>query len=246
MGYGSGAGVAFPPPLPSSPWCCSATEGLAPGSGQVSSPSARPWPRLRPPQRPVDAESAPGLCEPTPSSPPPPLGGGGALTPPIPNSVSCCAPPAAGASRGCPSWCREQQCRTPLCPRHDLHAGALCASHRVCIGRRCPTLFDTAEEGNWNKVPEEYTRVGVGNDNGALPRPCTGQHHAGTTLPPGNKSNSNAATALVGPCVGITPPPLPRQHHRAAPQPSVRGFRQGVQTSAPTGLAEMLGSRAWA
>ena len=30
----------------------------------------------------------------------------------------------------------------PLCPLHDLHAGALCSSHKVCMGRRgCPTLL---------------------------------------------------------------------------------------------------------
>ena len=30
----------------------------------------------------------------------------------------------------------------PLCPLHDLHAGALCSSHTVCMGRRgCRSLF---------------------------------------------------------------------------------------------------------
>ena len=41
---------------------------------------------------------------------------------------------------GCPSWWRLQQCRTPLCPLHDLHA--LCSSQRVCIGcRGSPVRF---------------------------------------------------------------------------------------------------------
>ena len=73
----------------------------------------------------------------------PPPRGEGAHSPPIPVSVRYRAPSAAGTSRGCPSWCLKQQCRTPRCrPLHDLHAGALCSSHRFCIGRRgCPIGF---------------------------------------------------------------------------------------------------------
>ena len=60
---------------------------------------------------------------------PPPLDRQTPLSPP-PNTL------------GCPSWWRLQQCRTPLCPLHDLHARALCSSHKVCMGRRgCPTLL---------------------------------------------------------------------------------------------------------
>ena len=52
---------------------------------------------------------------------------------------------------------REQQCRTPQCPLHDLHAGALCASHRVCMGRPCPTLLVPARcavggRGGWGSL----------------------------------------------------------------------------------------------
>ena len=121
VGYGSGAGVAFPPLLPPSPWCRGATEGLAP-CGQVSSPSGRPWPRPRSPGRPVDAESAPDICE--------AIGGGGGTC--LPSRTACAVahppPPAIGANRGCPLWCRVQQCRTPLCPQHNLHTGA-CVRH---------------------------------------------------------------------------------------------------------------------
>ena len=52
--------------------------------------------------------------------------------------------PNPSTSRGCPLWCREQQRRNPLCPRHDLHTAALCRLHRVGMGCRCPTLFDLA------------------------------------------------------------------------------------------------------
>ena len=32
----------------------------------------------------------------------------------------------------------------PPVPLHDLHEGALCTSHKVCMGRRCPTLLAPA------------------------------------------------------------------------------------------------------
>ena len=71
--------------------------------------------------------------------------------------MRCRAPPTAGTSQGCPSWCLEQQCRTPWCPLHDLHAGAMCAWHRVCMGRRCPTLLVLARcagggRGGWGSL----------------------------------------------------------------------------------------------
>ena len=48
--------------------------------------------------------------------PPPRLGGKGRQgehQPPSPKSVRWSAPPAAGTSLGCPSWCLEQRCCTP-------------------------------------------------------------------------------------------------------------------------------------
>ena len=32
----------------------------------------------------------------------------------------------------------------PPCPRYNLHVGALCASHKVCMGRRCSTIYSPA------------------------------------------------------------------------------------------------------
>ena len=58
---------------------------------------------------------------------------------------------ASQAARGSPSARQRprsqssssaRETRRARCPLHDLHAGALCLSHRVCMGRRgCPTLF---------------------------------------------------------------------------------------------------------
>ena len=48
--------------------------------------------------------------------------------------------------------CGEQECCTPLCPWHHLHVPALCASHKVYMGRCCPTLFKPARcalSGKW-------------------------------------------------------------------------------------------------
>ena len=119
-----GQGLAAPPPA--HPSCCGAMEGLS-AQGQVSAPSALPWPRLGLPKSPVGTRLAPDLCEASSSlssSAPPPRGGQGAHTPPFLKSVHCRTPPAAGTSRGCPSWCREQQCPPPpLCPQDDWHAG---------------------------------------------------------------------------------------------------------------------------
>ena len=125
-GYGSRTGCP-PPPLAAHPWCCGATEDWAPrvrylpplpplrSHGLVSGSQNALWALGRLPT---------SVRPPPPRHPPPRLGGGqGAHTPPIPKSVRCCTPPAAGTSRGCPSWCRGQQCCTHLCPRHNLHAG---------------------------------------------------------------------------------------------------------------------------
>ena len=94
-----------------------------------------------------------------PAGPPPSplvMGAGTTADPPEGKTPACCcscSPPLwTGRHRcpppntlGCPSWWRLQQCRTPLCPLHDLHAGALCSSHKVCMGRRgCPTLLPPA------------------------------------------------------------------------------------------------------
>ena len=147
-GYGLGAGCAAPPP-PGPP--------LTPGAAAQRKDWA-PWVRCLPPlpSHGRGAGSPNALWAParrtSPMKPPPhcrrrcppPWGGGGGQgthRPPSPNSVCWRAPPAASTSRGCPSWCLEQQCRTPRCPLHDLHAGARCTSHRLCMGRRCPTLL---------------------------------------------------------------------------------------------------------
>ena len=129
-----------PPTPPTPPWCRGATEELR-TLGEVCAPCALPWPGRVLPERSVRTGAAPDLREDPPhcrSHRPSLLRGGGARraqAPPILISVRCCAPPAAGTREGCPSWCREQECRTPRCPLHDLHAGARCASHWVCMGR---------------------------------------------------------------------------------------------------------------
>ena len=98
-GYGSGTGCAGPPPLPAHPWCRSATEGLG-VQGQVSAPSALPWPHRGLPKRPVGASAAPDLCEASSplSSPLPPPGGRGRAHTRLPSRKACAAahrPPLA-------------------------------------------------------------------------------------------------------------------------------------------------------
>ena len=122
----------------------------------MSAPFALQWPRRGLRERTVGAGTAPDLCGASPPlSPPmptlPPRGGAGRT---LPKSMRCRAPPAASTSRGCPSWCREQHCRNPRGPWHDLHAGALCESHKGCMWRCCPTLLDPARcagggKGGW-------------------------------------------------------------------------------------------------
>ena len=71
----------------------------------------------------------------------PPRGGGGAHMPPISNSMRCRVPAPARTSKGYPFWSQEQPCQTYPCPLHVLHAGALCVSHKVYMGRRWTTLL---------------------------------------------------------------------------------------------------------
>ena len=106
-------------------------------SGYVPSSEALPWPRCGSCVPPRGSTAAPSPAGP----PPPPLNeGAGARTgPPNRTAPSCCCspppvpvdtgdpPPPPPRTLGCPSWWRLQQCRTPLCPLHDLHAGALCS-----------------------------------------------------------------------------------------------------------------------
>ena len=72
-------GCAGAPRPPAHPWCRGVTEGLC-VQGQVSAPSALPWPRRGLPERPMGAGAAPNLYEPPPPppslSPPFPLGEG--------------------------------------------------------------------------------------------------------------------------------------------------------------------------
>ena len=103
---------------------------------------------------------APSILSPLLPPPPPPRGGRGQGThsPPISISVRFRATPATGTIRGFPSWCLEQQCRTPQCPLRDLHAGALGALHKVCVGRHCPTILIRARcadggRGGWGSQP---------------------------------------------------------------------------------------------
>ena len=117
------------------------------------------------------------------------MGAGTTADPPEGKTPACCcscSPPLwTGRHRcpppntlGCPSWWRLQQCRTPLCPLHDLHAGALCSSHKVCMGRRgCPTLLPPARcalfcggEGGRDSACCPVTAPG----GGFLLRPCSG------------------------------------------------------------------------
>ena len=91
--------MAAPAPLspPAHPWCRSVTEGMG-TLGQVSAPSALPWPHRGLPEHPGGAGAAPDLCEASSSlSSFPPRGGGGkgAHMPPIPKGVHCRKPPAA-------------------------------------------------------------------------------------------------------------------------------------------------------
>ena len=134
----------------------------------------------RVPVHPANAGSAPASTRPSPH-----LGGGGgqeAHTPPVPNSVCCLTPPPVDANRGCPMWCREQP-HPPLCPRHDLHAGAVCASHRVCMGLphilRSRLLRLGSRGGGWSRCCRPPAGLAVGlpqhvfvRHSPTLPRPC--------------------------------------------------------------------------
>ena len=99
------------------------------------------WPLLRgvPPR---GSTAAPGPAGPPP--PPPDEGAGARTGPPKGIAPNCCyspppPPPFEPADTvdpphhpGMPLVMAATAVRNPLCPLHDLHAGALCSSHRVC------------------------------------------------------------------------------------------------------------------
>ena len=123
----------------------------------VPSLEALPWPCCGPCEPLWGSTTAtPGVAGP----PPPSLGQGSrhAHRPPrrAYRPVAAAAAPTRPLDRqtlltpshhpGMPLVMAVQHCRTPLCPLHDLHAGALCSLHRVCMGRRgCPTLLPPAQ-----------------------------------------------------------------------------------------------------
>ena len=130
---------------------------------------------------------------PSPHPPPPPSrGGAGGTYSPVPNSVCCHAPPTLGTCRGCPSWCQEQQCRTSRCPRHDLHAEALRASHRVCMGHHCPTLFNLA-----------CGACGDGGGGGRCWWPLVARHQPALAYPHLRSTRPPPPSPLLGAGVGV-------------------------------------------
>ena len=92
---------------------------------------------------------------PSPAGPPPPPpdeGAGRRTSPPKGIAPSCYSPPPLNWQTpltppppphpGKPLVMAATAVPHPPCSLHDLHVGALCSSHRVCIGRRgCPISF---------------------------------------------------------------------------------------------------------
>ena len=171
--------------------------------GYVPSYEALPWPCCGSCVPLRGSTAAPGPAGPPP---PPPDEGAGARTGPPKGIVPSCycappPPPRTGRHRRpppstleCPLWWWLQQCRTPLCPLHDLHAGALCSSHRVCIGRHgCSVRFSA-------------TRCALfcGGEGGEGGRSCLGC--PGTT-PGGEGRSSSTCAAEVSASAPYLPPP---------------------------------------
>ena len=158
-----GQGLAAPPPPPR-PTLVPRRNGRTGSLDQMSTASALPWPRCGLPGRPSLVRPLPHCRCRCPRR---------ARTRP-PSQSACADVHLPGTKRGCPSWCLEHQCRTPRCPLHDLHAGALCASHRVCMGCHCPTLLVPARcagggRGSWGsrcRAPVAQLRLALVN-----PRP---------------------------------------------------------------------------
>ena len=116
--------------------------GRTSASGYVPSSEALLWPRCGSCVPPRGSTAAPGPAGPPP--PPPDEGAGARSGPPkgiVPSC--CCTPPPEPADTvdrpqhpGMPLVVAATTVPHPLCPLHDLHTGARCSSHRVCIGRR--------------------------------------------------------------------------------------------------------------
>ena len=106
---------------PPHPWCRGATEGLG-AQGQVSAPSALPWPRRGLPKRPVGTSAAPeprGAPSPLSSSPPPPPSAqtacAGAHLPPLAQIEG--APRGAWSSNAAPPGAPYMSCTRGPCAR---------------------------------------------------------------------------------------------------------------------------------
>ena len=123
---------------------------------------------------------APDLCEVSPllSVTPPPLG----------QRTNASHPEKRAVSRTARRW--HQPRVSPWSAWRDLHTGALCASHRDYMGRRCPTLLDPARCAGSG-------RAGWGGGGGRLP------------------PMARRRPALVRPCPQHTRAALPRPSARA-------------------------------
>ena len=124
-------------------------------------PFCLPWPQRRFPVCLVDAKLVPGPCEAISAlfPPPPRRRGGGGRGPVLRASQTACAvahPPPRGPAEGVPRDAGGRNAATPCAP--GIARRALCAWHRVCMGRCCPTLFNPArcacegQEGAWGRV----------------------------------------------------------------------------------------------